>query len=563
MKLLAFSDWRVQEISDVLDFARNLEDPVDFILYAGDDVGRFLEGPVNYFSELSVYTKQKKVLAVIGNDDLVDAKDVLKGRNVHDLHERPFTFGSFAFVGVEGCTSGPAVVKYSEKEVRRHLEEQHARVREKNPIVLSHAPPYGVLDIGIRFAELDRGSHHIGSKAVRSFVQRNNVTLLVCGHCHSHGRHSTRFVNTTVVNVSSHDSPGAEGNFALIEISPDLVVRIEWHDTTEGSWKDSLAHLHGIGPVRESRLCEAGITTIREMYRSRDLHKVARKSGFSLTFLRKLQFQARAVLEEQVYQIRPLIMPKGRLIFFDIETDIACEKIWLIGVLDGDRFVQFYADNWKGEKKVLEDFLRYLNNRRGSVLVTYSANDFDVNVTLRALSRLEMDPRVFSFFRHVNLCLALRKGLIFPIQSFALKRLGTYLNYPFRHPDLDGLLVALAYDQHLHDKKPLGRRFFEYNEDDVRVLPFIFDTIVKGKVKVKKRILDTRLMRVERAISGDIKEEVKVFRDLRRKGYTLQEIADRFGRSIYYVYSRLTPRYRPWTAYKALDLDRGTRAQAS
>ena len=127
------------------------------------------------------------------------------------------------------------------------------------------------------------------------------------------------------------------------------------------------------------------------------------------------------------------------------------------------------------------------------------------------------------------------------------------LNYPFRHPDLDGLLVALAYGQHLRDRKPLGRQFFEYNEDDVRVLPFIFDSTTR--LKVKRISLDTRLERVNRTISSDIEEEVAVFEKLREKGHTLQQIADQFGRSIYYVYSRLKPKYRPWNAYKPLDLE--------
>jgi Icc-related predicted phosphoesterase/uncharacterized protein YprB with RNaseH-like and TPR domain len=553
MRLLAFSDWRVQEISDVLDFARNLKKPVDFILYAGDDVERFSEGQNNYFEELSAYARQKKVLGVIGNDDLPYAKRVLAGRYVHDLHEGPFFFEDLAFIGIEGCTSGPAIVKYSEAEVRKHLQEQLAQIKEKKLVVLSHTPPHGVLDIGIRFAHLDKGSHHIGSTALRNFIRRNNATLSICGHCHSHGGHSAQYMNTTVVNVSSHDSPGAKGNFAVVEFGPDSRVRVDWHDTTEGYCKDSLFHLHGIGPARESRLSEVGITTIREMSKTHDLNRTAVESGFSLNFLRKLQLQARAVLENQVYQLKPFIVPKERLIFFDIETDLACRKIWLIGVLDGDTFVRFYADNWKKEKTILRGFLDFLKERVGSTLVTYSANNFDLNVTLRALSRLRIDTAVLGAFQHLNLCQALRNSFIFPNQSFALKHFGTFLNYPFRHPDLDGLLVALAYGQHLRDRKPLGRQFFEYNEDDVRVLPFIFDSTTR--LKVKRITLDTRLERVNRTISADIEEEVAVFEKLREKGHTLQQIADQFGRSIYYVYSRLKPKYRPWSAYKPLDLE--------
>lgn len=82
MRILAFSDWRVQKISDIFSFVQDLEDPVDFILYGGDDIGRFEEEGVNYFTELSKYTKQGKVLSVVGNDDFPDVKRILKSKNV-------------------------------------------------------------------------------------------------------------------------------------------------------------------------------------------------------------------------------------------------------------------------------------------------------------------------------------------------------------------------------------------------------------------------------------------------------------------------------------------------
>lgn len=247
MRLLAFSDWRVQGIDDVFSFVQDLEDPVDFILYGGDDIGRFEEEGVNYFAELSRYTKQGMVLAVIGNDDVPELKRVLKSENVQDLYEEPFVFQNFAFIGLEASTSGPAIIKHTEKEVKEHLKKQHSEVRGKNLIILSHTPPHGILDLGIRFAKLDEGSHHIGSTSLRSFVQQNKVNLVICGHCHSHGGLSTQLLDTTIVNVSSHDHLGAKGNFALIDIDSQGQASIEWHDTFERLKMSSLMRLHSVG----------------------------------------------------------------------------------------------------------------------------------------------------------------------------------------------------------------------------------------------------------------------------------------------------------------------------
>jgi len=143
-----------------------LNQPLDFILYAGDDVARFQDGGTNYFAELSKLTKQGKVLAVIGNDDIPDVRRVLDAEGVHDLHEDPFSLGDFGFIGLEASTCGPGLTKHSEEEVAEHLEEQYLKLKGKRLIVVSHTPPFGILDRGIRFAREDEYTHHIVSAAI-------------------------------------------------------------------------------------------------------------------------------------------------------------------------------------------------------------------------------------------------------------------------------------------------------------------------------------------------------------------------------------------------------------
>jgi hypothetical protein len=91
IRILAFSDWRVQKIDDVFTFIQNVE-PVDFVFYAGDDIGRFEEEGLNAFTELAKYTKSNLVLAVIGNDDFAVQKRVLKAKSVLDLYDRSCIF---------------------------------------------------------------------------------------------------------------------------------------------------------------------------------------------------------------------------------------------------------------------------------------------------------------------------------------------------------------------------------------------------------------------------------------------------------------------------------------
>ncbi len=108
----------------------------------------------------------------------------------------------------------------------RALEK--GRVTPKKLIVLSHTPPYGVLDLALRF-----GRRHIGSRPLREFLESSANTLLcVSGHVHSQGARSEKFGNTLVVNAASHDGMGDPGRVATIEITKGAVASIKWDEVT-------------------------------------------------------------------------------------------------------------------------------------------------------------------------------------------------------------------------------------------------------------------------------------------------------------------------------------------
>jgi len=476
IRILAFSDWRAQTISDIFRFVQSIQ-PVDFILYGGDDIGRFEEEERNYFSELSTYTRSKQVLAVIGNDDLYLQKRVLRAKAVHDLYDRSYVYKNFVFIGLEASTSGPAAFRHEEEDFKAHLKQQAKNLRDKRLAILSHAPPFGILDRGIRFAELDEFTHHIGSTALTHFIENNLVDLVVCGHCHSHGGMIEKVGSATIVNVSSHDSPGSKGIFAVIELTRDGTVDVEWHDTAELLERESLMRIHGIGPIYAEKLANCGVKTVTQLVECEDLAGLACASSFSEGHLRLLQLKAKSILRNEIYQIAPFEVDCGKVIFFDIETDIACKRVWLIGLQIDGQFIQFYADSWQQEKDILEEFAEILRNHPDYTLVSFSATNFDYRITFEAMHRHGMNTELLSSHPHIDICLRLRRSFIFPNQSFALKDLGSFLEYPFKYPDLNGFAVALEYHRHIEDGKPLDPKILEYNEDDVKVIPFLLSKV--------------------------------------------------------------------------------------
>ena len=158
MKILAFSDWRIQNIEKLIEYVKGLNEKPDFIVYAGDDIGRFnkisyreLPEPFkkiyadvfpdkNYFEELAKYSKHG-LLAVAGNDDFPFIVDAINGKNVFNIYKKPIVFCDYVFAGIEGSTKPPGILLHSEKEVLNRLNTALKENPNKKIIIVSHTPP--------------------------------------------------------------------------------------------------------------------------------------------------------------------------------------------------------------------------------------------------------------------------------------------------------------------------------------------------------------------------------------------------------------------------------------
>jgi Icc-related predicted phosphoesterase/uncharacterized protein YprB with RNaseH-like and TPR domain len=474
-RAFALSDWRVQDISDSVLFLEQNE-PVDLVIYAGDDIERFrYEGEGDWFSKLASHTKTGHVLAVVGNDDdYEESKLVLKMQGVCDLYDRSFVFGEYAFIGLESSTSGPAVFSHTESDFQNQLEMQQSKLKGKKLIVVSHTPPHGVLDLGLRFAPKEEGVENIGSTSLRRFIDNNVVEAVVCGHCHSNGGQSREVNSTKIVNVASHDNLGSVGRMAVLTFS-ESGVDVEWHDTFEVLPQTSVRRVYGVGPVYEQRLIRGRIKTVEQLSKLNDIYSTAELTGLSPGQISTFKLRALSMMRQETYQVAPFDVDDDKVIFVDIETDPACERVWLIGILVDGVFTRLYADTWEQERGILEKFLQILKEHPGYTLISFSGTNFDFRVPLGAISRHDLDSNFFKLFEHVDLCNAMKRSFVFPNRSFALKNLAAYLGYRFKHSDLNGLMVALEYMQHVNTGRELNPTVLEYNEDDVRALPYLID----------------------------------------------------------------------------------------
>ena len=133
--------------------------------------------------------------------------------NAVNLNAKTEKFSGYSFIGVGGGSGKFGTLTELEED---EFEEVLKRfdLPPESLILLTHSPPYGT--------EVDfTGTKHIGSTAVRRFVERVQPILVCTGHAHE-GRGITKIGRTTVVNAG----PAKNGFCAIIDVDGDL-VRLE------------------------------------------------------------------------------------------------------------------------------------------------------------------------------------------------------------------------------------------------------------------------------------------------------------------------------------------------
>jgi Icc-related predicted phosphoesterase/uncharacterized protein YprB with RNaseH-like and TPR domain len=482
---MAFSDWRVQDLETPV-LAASLVKP-DVVIYAGDDIERFgpmeNEGP-NIFAEIAEYSKYG-VFAVIGNDDLLVAKnetgsvaepplrsspkEVLQAERVHDLHAKPRKIGNVGFIGLEGGTTEidlPIGYCISPATIKTHLKDQLASLRGISKVILlSHNPPLGVLDEAISF-----GHRSIGSKVLRDFILRNKkIRLNVCGHVHSHGGMTQELGQCQVVNVASHDNPGASGNIGLITLEDDM-IEVEWYT-------DELNSLPQVGFNRLRQLRELGIKTLNDLERTSD-EMLMRLPGTGRWQIRQMRIATRVQKEGRIIITEPLTLPPKHF-YCDIETDLSQSVIWIIGIYNPAKreFRQFAIERPNAERRNLADLVSYLEHNGSPAMISYSGCKFEERTLRNRFAALGM-PSMGESIKDVDLGIWVQTRVFGKFKGHRLKELGAALGFEFKHPDMNGFDVGMMFTSYAKKPERLPmRKILEYNRDDVMAIPFIVQRI--------------------------------------------------------------------------------------
>ena len=458
MRILAISDLRVHDIALVEEMAARMRP--DLIVYAGDDVARFGPGP-NSWGPLAARIPLG-LAGVIGNDCRRTDAIAFDQPGCHDLDRAPLLLDGLAILGLGGAPrdegDGLGATLYSREQASDQLSRHLAMVGRRRVLLVSHAPPLGVLDIALRF-----GVKRIGSSVVREFLRQRQIRAVVCGHVHSQGGQIEEIGRKVVVNIASNDHPGADLRGARLDWDGENFAAV----ICIARDPNAITRVRGVGPSVANRLINAGF---------RDIPALLLGDGGNLAAIvgtgpaRAMRAHARALHNGVPVLLEPAEpFPKNPLII-DVETSSdKKDDPWLVGMKrwDSARVRQFqeldaacHADHLGKIGLAIERFIDVTLIRWGST-DRWAIEQAHIRVGLDLPPWLALGSW-FDAGAWVNRVVAL------PIDGGDLKSVARYFGYPFADTGISGFMAGNWYALYRKFGVPFDvRKVRAYNRDDV------------------------------------------------------------------------------------------------
>lgn len=195
MKILVFSDLHgdLHKIKLLVEKAKN--EKADVLLCAGDLTffGSSLEELVKKFN-LGI-----PLVIIPGNHEFPeDIKKIAKKHDfVKNIHSDSFMLDSCNFIGMGGSKITPFSTPFEidDRTIGKKLSKFRKRKAEKM-ILVTHEPP---LNTALDYV----GGLHLGSSAIRNFIEKMQPDFCICGHFHENAGKEEKVGKTVVMNPNS------------------------------------------------------------------------------------------------------------------------------------------------------------------------------------------------------------------------------------------------------------------------------------------------------------------------------------------------------------------------
>lgn len=214
MRIIALTDihGRLRYAPAVVEELRN----ADLVLLPGD-LTQFGKRDAALEIVETIRNANPRVLAVMGNCDYPEVTEFLDEQGLC-IHARHKMVDGIAFAGLGGSLPCPiqTLNEWSEDQIETWLDQAVTDLPDQTPLVLvSHQPPSDTV--------VDKAGNgmHVGSKAVRAFIERRKPLICFSGHIHE-AVGQDQIGETRLINPG----PFFEGAYAVAEVT-DRVENLE------------------------------------------------------------------------------------------------------------------------------------------------------------------------------------------------------------------------------------------------------------------------------------------------------------------------------------------------
>ena len=159
-----------------------------------------------------------RLFAVAGNMDSAAIDTRLANLSV-SLDARGVVIGEVGFFGVSAGPKSPLHTPYeiTEEQIADRIETGFAAVKDcRVKVFCPHAPPANTA------CDRIHSGLHVGSTAVRAFIERAQPDLVLCGHIHE-SRGEDRIGHSRIVNPG----PITQGHYAVADIGETVTVLLD------------------------------------------------------------------------------------------------------------------------------------------------------------------------------------------------------------------------------------------------------------------------------------------------------------------------------------------------
>ena len=215
MNILAFTD--IHGATEKVERILKQESDFGAIILGGDLT---TNGTVRQAQEAVVRFRRfgVPVFAVAGNMDHPETDIAFEEMGV-SVNGRGMMLDHVGIFGVSASPFTPLHTPYeiSEEEIALRAHSGWKDIQSApTTIFVPHAPPANT-----RVDTLVSGNH-VGSTAVRRFIELHQPTVVVCGHIHE-ARGIDTLGNSTIVNCG----PASRGYYALVKIGKEVLIEMK------------------------------------------------------------------------------------------------------------------------------------------------------------------------------------------------------------------------------------------------------------------------------------------------------------------------------------------------